>query len=890
MAPSPLTPDDERTLMAALAIADGVRLDWPALGALPGGAIRGLQRLERIAAGHRCLHETPETPETSDPSASGRPAAHAPSDLRVTWGPLVIQDKVGHGASGDVYRAWDPRLQRQVALKVLRDQAAHGRRAALIDEGRRLARLRHPNIVTVLGAEDVGGRVGIWMEFLDGPTLADEVRRRGPLQAGEVARVGVDICRALAAVHDAQLLHRDVKAQNVMRDGSGRLVLGDFGTSLEVDRSLGNDVPAAGTPLYLAPEVLAGLPPSVASDLYAVGVLLYHLLTGAFPVEGQTLADVRRGHRDGRVVPLAQRRPDVPEPLRAVVASLLDANASGRPNTAAEVEAALAPLAGARAGPGAASTGLGVRRSRSRGVVAVASAVCLLGLALALWPLLRETRRQGAVRPREGTAMSYQIASPACAGVPASNGMIACVEYLEHLRERGAAPPPPLVLFNPDDGQVRVLREARPAEYFTSAVIAPDGAHVAYVAQRAGGAIEVRRLSLGSGHDTLLVRAEQGTRGLRLTRWATSDGRIEARVWRATGTQALLLLSPRTGAVEGAFGFPAPPQLFARSPDGSRIAFDTLQSPAGPERDIVVCAVATSRCVTAIRHPAHDSSPAWTPDGRLVFLSDRSGVYALWAVTVGGLQAGPPVHLRDTGRARPTPLGFDAHGTLYYELWVDGFDVFGADVSQGESRHVRLSPRAVDINKAPAWSPDGQWLAYVSQRGPFEEPTATRLVVMREAESYRDRHPAGVHPELDAPGVVSGSAAHRDAHHARRARSRVAPASTSCRGTNAASCGRWRVARVRLAADRRRSVTSPGRSPTRSSSRRATDCTGSRSPQERNRRSGRPLRASRCRPWPCRPMVVASRSSSCAAARAAWPPARSCSTDRAGRSAATSLC
>ena len=171
-----------------------------------------------------------------------------------------------------MYRAWDPRLEREVALKLIPENAPDAA-SPVVEEGRLLARVRHPNVLTVHGAERIDGRVGIWTEYVRGETLAAEIARRGPVSAVEAARIGIEICRALVAVHGAGLLHRDVKAQNILRDSTGRIVLGDFGTGIEIDEHAGITEPQiAGTPLYLAPEIFEHRPATVGSDLYSVGV------------------------------------------------------------------------------------------------------------------------------------------------------------------------------------------------------------------------------------------------------------------------------------------------------------------------------------------------------------------------------------------------------------------------------------------------------------------------------------------------------------------------------------------------------------------------------------------------------------------------------------------
>jgi len=211
-------------------------------------------------------------------------------------------------------------------------------------EGRLLARVRHPNVVTVHGAELMDGRVGLITEFVDGRTLAELVRAEGPLPLGEAIRIGVDLCRALSAVHDAGLLHRDIKPQNVMRQRDGRIVLMDFGAGHHGDAS---DQALAGTPLFLAPEVLAGTPATVRTDVYSVGVLLYHLMTGSYPVTGRSLADIRDAHAQGRRTSLRDLRPDAPDVFIDVVERALAADPNGRFQNAGEFETALGKVGAA---------------------------------------------------------------------------------------------------------------------------------------------------------------------------------------------------------------------------------------------------------------------------------------------------------------------------------------------------------------------------------------------------------------------------------------------------------------------------------------------------------------------------------------------------------------
>ena len=211
--------DDRALANLASSVADGTPVDWNAAENQAGDdrrLLRHLRLVESIAALHRSI--PPENAEGATP-------AHAAPTGR-PWGRLILVEPIGQGMSGEVFKAWDTELYREVAVKLL-----HGdHEADVLGEARRLARLRHEHVVQVYGAEKHAGRVGLWMEFVRGTSLEELIQARGPLGGREAAIIGLDVCAALAAVHGAGLLHRDVKAQNVMREEGGRIVLMDFGT------------------------------------------------------------------------------------------------------------------------------------------------------------------------------------------------------------------------------------------------------------------------------------------------------------------------------------------------------------------------------------------------------------------------------------------------------------------------------------------------------------------------------------------------------------------------------------------------------------------------------------------------------------------------------------
>jgi serine/threonine protein kinase len=264
--------------------------------------------------------------------AAREPWIASPSiSIGSSWGPFNIIREIGRGGFGTVYLAWESTLERVVALKLLHHV---DRSSAALHEGRMLALADHPNVVRVLGVHEHDGVVGLWMEFVSGVTLKEFLERNGTLSAQEASNIGICLCQAIAAVHRAGLLHRDIKVHNVMReDRTGRIVLMDFGSGAFRSDDADDMPDLAGTPLYLAPELLSGAAPTTASDIYSLGVVLYHLVTAEFPVSGDTIEMADASHRGRQFVPLLDRRPDLPGAFIAIVSRALASNPAVRYGT-----------------------------------------------------------------------------------------------------------------------------------------------------------------------------------------------------------------------------------------------------------------------------------------------------------------------------------------------------------------------------------------------------------------------------------------------------------------------------------------------------------------------------------------------------------------------------
>jgi serine/threonine protein kinase len=216
-----------------------------------------------------------------------------------TLGPFRVVDLLGHGGMGIVLEGRDDALDRVVALKVLRPALAHGReRARFVREARAAARVRHDHVVEVYSVANPPEDLPyIVMECLDGPTLAEAIRRAGRLGPREAAQVALHVAEGLAAAHGAGLVHRDIKPSNVMLDpAKGRTKIMDFGLARPATEpsDVTQDSSTVGTPAYMSPEQAQGDAVDVRTDIYSLGATLYEALTGEPPFRGTASAVLRQ--------------------------------------------------------------------------------------------------------------------------------------------------------------------------------------------------------------------------------------------------------------------------------------------------------------------------------------------------------------------------------------------------------------------------------------------------------------------------------------------------------------------------------------------------------------------------------------------------------------------
>ena len=254
-----------------------------------------------------------------------------------------IQEIIGSGGMAVVYKATDNRLHRSVAVKILRDELAADEefRRRFQTEAQAVAMLSHPNIVSVYDVSHSESVEYIVMELIEGVTLMQYMQKKGALGWKEALHSSVQISKALEHAHSKGIVHRDIKPQNIMIIRDGSIKVADFGIAALESTQEQRSSQTVGSVHYIAPEQARGEQPDTRSDIYSLGVVMYEMLTGRMPYDGETAEQIALKHIAGIAVPPQEINPDIPDELARITLKAMNADINARYQSASELLADL---------------------------------------------------------------------------------------------------------------------------------------------------------------------------------------------------------------------------------------------------------------------------------------------------------------------------------------------------------------------------------------------------------------------------------------------------------------------------------------------------------------------------------------------------------------------
>jgi eukaryotic-like serine/threonine-protein kinase len=725
--------------------------------------------VETLLACETAADEFIETPALAVAAGLLSPAPSADLAGR-QLGPYTVVARLGSGAMGDVYRARDARLHRDVAIKVMAEHVVHDRDhvARFEREAQILASLNHPNIAAIYGVEHADGARALVLEFVDGPTLADRLAH-GPLPIDEALSIARQIAEALRAAHEQGIIHRDLKPANVKIRPDGTVKVLDFGlakltqaqrVTVSGQRSavsapaMTTDVGVIlGTATYMSPEQARGHEADRRSDIWAFGAVLYEMLTARRAFDGDDMADVL-----GAVVHLEPKWESLPAGLPPLVRTLLHGCLSkDRRERVADISTALFALN--ETASIAIPTGNSAPR-RSVPWIRIAAALVIAAAAVVSAVLWLGTRTGSSVTPR---VVRLQIAPSGQAALTVSGTDVAITpdgSRVVYVGNRGTQ------LF------VRALDALEPVAVFTGAptspFVSPDGQWIGFV----DNAQFVKRVRVTGGPAATLAMLDSVVRG---ATWVSDDTIIAAtnngatgllRV-KTTGGQAMVLTRPDRSLGEADHRWPV------SLPGGQAVLFTITSLTGGIEAaQVAVLDLQTGTRTVLFRGgsharyvPSRSSSSSQRGDGHLVYASadalwavpfdlarlERRGVAvpavsgvlttefgAADAVVAGdGTLAYVPGRRLPAGVApntlvwvdrqgRETPIPAPPRGYVQPRVSPDGtrivsfiadqqFDIWVWSLTPGSTT---LSRRTFDpnIDATPVWTADGQRIVFTSEQ------------------------------------------------------------------------------------------------------------------------------------------------------------------------------
>ncbi|HET9328523.1 MAG TPA: protein kinase [Candidatus Eisenbacteria bacterium] len=645
-------------------------------------------------------------------------------------GPYEIFAPLGSGGMGEVYRARDTRLGRDVAVKVLPQQlsANAGVRARFEREARTVSSFNHPHICTLHDVGREGDTDYLVMELVDGETLADRLTR-GRLPTADVLRIGAQVADALELAHRAGVTHRDLKPGNIMLTKTGAKLM-DFGlarsaldgvvhpvsvtvATLALSQSphLASPLTAEGTIVgtfqYLAPEQLEGNEADARSDLWALGCVLYEMATGQRAFEGKSQASLIASIMNTDPPRISERVPMTPPALDRVVQQCLAKDPDDRWQSAGDLRRELQWIAQSSSLANAASSS--PRVVRHAAWILPTTALVALAAGLFIGERLLPGGRGASSGARSGPHVVSVNKLTDYHGQEVSPQLSPDGKMLLFVSRSGADEDIYLLRVG-GENPINLTANSRHADY--DPVYSPDGERIAFSSTREGGGVFV----MGATGESPRKLTSEGSH----PSWSPDGRKIVYSTERVVSpygrgaTANLWVVDVASGEKKRIYtGDAVDP---AWSPSGHRIAFWSAE--AG-QRDLKTIRPDGGDLKPVTRDLAADWGPFWAPDGRSIyFISDRSGIPDLWRVAIdeaGGTVRGAPEPVT-AGVARVMRGSFSADGKRLAimvndarsEVLQGGFDPI---IGKPTSQPVQVFGTSTPIVQADL-SDDGSWIAY----------------------------------------------------------------------------------------------------------------------------------------------------------------------------------
>jgi Tol biopolymer transport system component len=623
---------------------------------------------------------------------------------------------------GEVYRARDAKLGRDVAIKIMPASVAGDpdRLARFEREAQAVASLSHPNIVAVFEFGSHESQPFVVMELLEGETLRERLEQ-GALPVRKAIDAAIQIARGLAAAHDKSLIHRDLKPENVILLGDGQVKILDFGLARAMapqpagsgaTETIARTDPGTvmGTVGYMAPEQVRGDAIDARTDLFALGAVLYEMLTGTRAFQRETAAETLTAILREDPPELSRARQDLPPALDRVVQHALEKNPTERFQTARDVIFALSSLSGGTSGPAEARHALADGRARGGAakLAAVAAVVAALSGLIGWWVGRQGSAGDSATAPRfdQFTQLTDEAGEETMPRISPDGASFAFVKRIGGSDD---------IFVQRTGGRQPIPVASDPARDERWPAFSPDGELIAFNESDADGGI--------------FITGATGESERRLTDFGfnpawSPDGKTIAFANEEVLNPYIRNADTTLHVVDVAGGAP---RLIAKldsvqpawSPSGRRIA---CWQAIGGQRDLVTMAPDGSDRVVLLDDAPLDYAPVWSPDGRyLYFASDRGGTLGLWRVAMdesSGRATGQPEAVSVNVEAAMDLPSFSADGqALVFRSRLESVNpaVIPFDPVTERAGTPRLLMTRTGILSPSSVSRDGQWLALANQ-------------------------------------------------------------------------------------------------------------------------------------------------------------------------------